>query len=144
MENHAEGAVESPDFVVIVDHIKCRSCPLKTWRCKGSMFLLSMLPTEQRVFPNAVPRISSLERKGLAQGDKRSQEEDRLPRPGEQVDFAQGAPCSCSVLLEQKGFRFDWRVRETIAFWGAASICHEGRHRFEDIGAVDEKGWNDL
>ena len=71
------------------------------------MFSLSMLPTEQRVFLDAISSISSLKRKGLVQGDKRSYKEDRLRCPREQVDFAQGAPGSYSVLLDQKGFRFD-------------------------------------
>ena len=107
------------------------------------MFSLSRLHTEQRVFLDAVPSISSLKRKGLAQDDKRGYEEDRLRRPREQVHSAQGGPGSCSVLLDEKTFRFDWRFRKMIVFWSLALICQEGRHRFDGLVAVDEKEWDD-
>lgn len=74
--------------------------------------------------------MSSLKRKGLVQGDNRDYKEERLRRPREQVHSAQGALGSCSVLLDQKGFRFDWRFRQRIVFWSIALICHEGRHRY--------------
>ena len=90
------------------------------------------------MFLNAIPPIK---RKSPAQDDKRGDKEERLRRPREQVEFALD---SCGVVLEQKGFRFDEGVGEMVIFWRIAFVGHEGGHRFDDIGVVGEKGWNDL
>ena len=78
------------------------------------------------MFANAIPLTSSLERKSPMQDDKRGNQENRLRRPREQVDSAPRGPGSCSMLLEQKGFRFDGGVREMVVFCRIAFVCHEG------------------